>query len=77
MDFLELRKKLCGCYVTIPTMFHDEGLELNLAAIAEHVQFLLDGGIKTGTGVLLTGGGAGDFSTMTVEERVQVGKTVV
>ena len=36
MDFLELRKNLCGCYVTVPTMFHGEGLELNLAAIAEH-----------------------------------------
>ena len=61
MDFLELRKNLCGCYVTVPSMFHDEGLELNLAAMAEHVQFLIDGGVTTGTGVLLTGGGAGDF----------------
>ena len=43
MDFLELRKNLCGCYVTVPSMFHDEGLELNLAAMAEHVQF--QGGI--------------------------------
>ena len=77
MNFLELRKNLCGCYVTVPSMFHDEGLELNLAAMAEHVQFLIDGGVTTGTGVLLTGGGAGDFSTMTVEERIQVGKTVV
>ena len=77
MDFLELRKNLCGCYVTVPTMFHDEGLELNLPAMAEHVQFLIDGGVTTGTGVLLAGGGAGDFSTMTVQERIQVGKTVV
>ena len=77
MDFLELRKNLCGCYVTVPSMFHDESLELNLPAMAEHVQFLLDGGIQTGTGVLLAGGGAGDFSTMTVQERIQVGKTVV
>ncbi|MCI0645041.1 MAG: dihydrodipicolinate synthase family protein [Chloroflexi bacterium] len=71
------RNRLCGCYVTIPTMFRDEDLAVDLAAIRRHVRFLIEGGITTGTGVLLAGGAAGDFSTMTFEERVQVVEAVV
>jgi len=71
------RSHLCGCYVTIPTMFRDEDLTVDLAAIRRHVRFLIDGGIITGTGVLLAGGAAGDFSTMTFDERVQVAEAVV
>jgi dihydrodipicolinate synthase/N-acetylneuraminate lyase len=70
--------RLCGCYVTIPTMFRDdEDLSVDLPAICRHVHFLIDGGITTGMGVLLAGGAAGDFSTMTFDERVQVAETVV
>lgn len=77
MDRERARSRLCGCYVTIPTMFRDPDLEVNLDAIRRHVRFLIDGGIKTGTGVVLAGGAAGDFSTMTLDERVQVAEAVV
>ncbi len=78
MDQKTLRERLYGCYVTIPTMFNDdEGLSINLDAMREHVQFLINGGIQLGTGVLLAGGAAGDFSTMTFTERVRVCETVV
>jgi 4-hydroxy-tetrahydrodipicolinate synthase len=68
--------RLYGCYVTVPTQFHDMNLELNLPAIRQHVEFLLAGGIREGTGVLLAGGAAGDFSTMTLTERFQVAEAV-
>ena len=71
------RSRLCGCYVTIPTMFRNEDLAIDLAAIRRHVRFLIEGSITTGTGVLLAGGAAGDFSTLTFEERVQVAEAVV
>jgi dihydrodipicolinate synthase/N-acetylneuraminate lyase len=71
------RSRLCGCYVTIPTLFRDDDLAVDLDAIRRHVRFLVDGGITTGTGVLLAGGAAGDFSTMTFDERVQVAEAVV
>jgi dihydrodipicolinate synthase/N-acetylneuraminate lyase len=58
-------------------MFGDGELELDLPAIRRHVQFLRDGGIDEGTGVLLAGGAAGDFSTMTFAERLQVAETVI
>ena len=77
MDRERLRKRLTGCYVTVPTMFSDDDLELDLPAMRRHVRFLGDGGIGEGTGVLLAGGAAGDFSTMTFSERLQVAETVI
>jgi dihydrodipicolinate synthase/N-acetylneuraminate lyase len=71
------RSRLTGCYVTIPTLFHDDDLSLNLEAIRRHVRFVIDGGIVTGTGVLLAGGAAGDFSTLSFDERLLVAQAVV
>jgi dihydrodipicolinate synthase/N-acetylneuraminate lyase len=59
-------------------MFRDDDeLSVDLDAMRGHVRFLIDGGITTGTGVLLAGGAAGDFSTMTFDERVAVAEAVV
>lgn len=77
MDRERLRNRMRGCYVTVPTQFHDPELELNLTAMRQHVEFLLAGGIREGTGILLAGGAAGDFSTLTFGERLQVAETVV
>jgi dihydrodipicolinate synthase/N-acetylneuraminate lyase len=72
-----LRQRLRGCYVTIPTLFSDPDLELNLAAMWRHVQFLLQGGLKEGNAVLLAGGAAGDFSTLTLDERFRTAEAVI
>lgn len=78
MDRDRVRSRLCGCYVTIPTMFSDgDDLAVDPGAIRRHVRFVIDAGITTGTGVLLAGGGAGDFSTLTFDERVVVAEAVV
>jgi dihydrodipicolinate synthase/N-acetylneuraminate lyase len=72
----ELRQRLRGCYITIPTMFRDPDLEVATQAIQRHVGFLLNAGVKEGNGVLLAGGAAGDFSTLTFDERVRVAAAV-
>ena len=73
-----LKKKLEGCYVTVPTPFRDvEGLPVDEAALRTYVRFLLDGGLTAESAVFLAGGAAGDFSTMTFDERVRVAETVV
>lgn len=77
MDFTEHRRRLCGCYTTIPTPFRDDDLELNLPALKRHVEFLIQGGIREGTGVLLAAGAAGDFSTMSIDERIRVAEAVI
>ena len=78
MDAALSRRRLEGLYVTIPTMFHDDAeFSVDHDFIGRHVQFLIDGGVVTGKGVVLAGGAAGDFMTMTFDERVAVAKTVV
>ena len=77
MDRDKLKKLLEGCYVTVPTMFRDPDLELDLDAIRRHVRFLMEHGINAENAVILSGGAAGDFSTMTVDERMTVAGTIV
>ncbi|HVA87769.1 MAG TPA: dihydrodipicolinate synthase family protein, partial [Candidatus Saccharimonadales bacterium] len=78
MNTSRRRPRLEGCYVTIPTMFHDDAdLSVDFDAIRRHVNFLIDGGLTTGSAVLLAGGAAGDFSTMTFDERVAVAEMAV
>ena len=77
-DNARLRDRLQGCYVTVPTLFRDDDeLSVDLDAMRKHVSFLVDGGITTGNGVLLACGAAGDFSTVTFDERVAVTAAVV
>ncbi len=63
--------------MTVPTMFRDSDLALNLEAIRSHVRFLRDRGINADNAVLLAGGAAGDFSTMTFDERAAVAQTII
>ncbi|WP_395019054.1 dihydrodipicolinate synthase family protein [Dongia sp.] len=77
MDREKLKKSLEGCYITVPTMFRDPDLEVDTGATRRHVKFLLSRGINEGNAVLLAGGAAGDFSTMSFDERKMVAEAVV
>ncbi|MCP4386032.1 MAG: dihydrodipicolinate synthase family protein [Hyphomicrobiales bacterium] len=78
MDSERLRTELEGCYVTIPTPFRDEpGLPVNEPALRTHVRFLIDAGLSGDYATFLAAGAAGDFSTMTFDERVEVASIVV
>ena len=78
MDPAVLREKLEGCYVTIPTPFADEpDFPVSERALRSYVRFLIDNGLTARYATFLAGGAAGDFSTMSFEERIKVGETVV
>ena len=73
MNAQELKKKLEGCYVTVPTPFKDsDGFPINYEALTDYVEFLLGNGLNQNNCTLLFGGAAGDFSTMTFEERKEL-----
>lgn len=73
-----LKRALEGCYVTIPTPFRDEAdFPVDEAALRAHVRFLLESGLDGGYATFLAAGAAGDFSTMTFDERVEVASIVV
>ncbi len=76
MTATKTRASVRGCYITVPTMFRDPDLEVDAAAIGRHVRFLRARGIAAGNAVLLAGGAAGDFSTMTFDERLRVAEAV-
>jgi dihydrodipicolinate synthase/N-acetylneuraminate lyase len=77
MDTGRAKARLRGCYITVPTMFRDPDLELDLDATRRNVRFLVERGMNADNATLLAGGAAGDFSTMTFEERVRVAEAVV
>lgn len=73
-----LKRMLEGCYVTVPTPFIDApGFPINEDALRTYVRFLLVGGLTGDNAVFLAGGAAGDFSTMTFDERAHVVSIVV
>jgi dihydrodipicolinate synthase/N-acetylneuraminate lyase len=77
MDWNRARQRLEGCYITIPTMFRDPDLELDLVATRRAVAFLIEWGMTASNATLLAGGAAGDFSTMTFDERLAIAEAVV
>ena len=72
MNYAQLKKDLEGLYITIPTLFNDPDMSINEDGVRQHVSFLKSNGINRQNAVLLAGGAAGDFSTMSFEERVRV-----
>ena len=72
-----LVSRISGCYIPIPTLFHDGTLELNLSGMRRHMEFLVAGGARDGQAVILVGGGAGEFHTMSVDERLRCAAAVV
>jgi len=73
-----LKARLQGCYVTVPTPFADAAdFPVDEAALRSYVRFLLDNGLTGDYATFLAGGAAGDFSTMTFEERRQVASIVI
>lgn len=72
------RDRLRGCYVTVPTMFHDDPeLTIDFDAIRDHVEWLIARGCVTGDAVMLAGGAAGEFPALTFDERVAVAEAIV
>ncbi len=75
MDYEKLKKKLEGCYVTVPTPFKDtKDLPINFEALKDYVDFLLNNGLNNENCTILFGGAAGDFSAMNFEERLSLAK---
>jgi dihydrodipicolinate synthase/N-acetylneuraminate lyase len=69
--------RLGGCFTPLPTLYEGADLRVNLKGMRRHVRFLLDNGIRQGNAVLLTTGAAGDFTALSVEERLQIAEAVL
>lgn len=76
MDREEARKKLRGPFIPMMTPFKPN-LDLDIESFRKNVRFLLKNGISTGNGVLMAAVAAGEFPTMTIEERRTIAKALV
>ena len=76
IDRERITARMEGCFVPLPTLFHED-LSLNLDDMRRHAQFLLNGGLRAGNAVLLTTGASGDFPCLSPAERLQVAEAVL
>jgi len=76
-DREKVAARLSGCFTPLPTLYEGADLKVNLKGMRRHVRFLLDGGLRQGNGVLLVCGAAGDFTALSVEERLQIAEAVL
>lgn len=72
----ELREKICGVVVVMTTPFKSD-FELDEEGLRKQTRFLLESGIKEGTGVLVPTGSTGECPMLTDEERGKIFKIVV
>jgi 4-hydroxy-tetrahydrodipicolinate synthase len=67
MDREALKEKLVGVVVSLPT-FCDHEHRVQIAPFRRHVRWLIERGIRTGSGVLLGAGGLGEGYFLTDDE---------
>ena len=74
----KLKADLAGCYVTIPTPFRDQpDFPVDEMALRDYVRFLTGAGLNAHYATFRAAGAAGDFSTMTFDERMLVAEVVI
>jgi dihydrodipicolinate synthase/N-acetylneuraminate lyase len=59
---------LRGPVVAVATPFKED-FSLDLAALQDNIRFMIEGGVRTGDGVLLVGAAGGEFPSLNADER--------
>lgn len=69
--------RISGCFIPLPTLYHGDNLDVNLKGMRRHVRFILDGGIREGNGAVMVSGSAGDFTALSIPERLAITEAVL
>ena len=72
----DAKRTICGPLIPVITNYSDD-LSVDHDAIRENVNYVVDRGVRTGSGVLLAAGAGGDFPMLTLDERKAVSETIV
>lgn len=67
----EAKRRLQGVCVPVTTIFHDDGT-LDIESTKSNVQWMVDQGAREGNTIWIAAGSGGDFTSLSLEERVQV-----
>lgn len=76
MDYEAVRKQLEGPMEGLPTIFNSDN-STDGGALKEVVDYMVDGGIRRGSGCMMAGGAVGQFMTMTIPERKRLHEQAV
>ena len=72
----DAKRTICGPLIPVITHYHDD-LSVDHDAVRENVRYVVERGVRTGSGVLLAAGAGGDFPMLTLDERKAVSETIV
>ena len=70
----DVHKILCGPMIPVVTNYNRD-LSLDLAGLKENLQYLIQHGMRKGSGCFLIGGAGGDFPMLSVSERTTLART--
>jgi len=70
----DVHKILCGPMIPVVTHYNRD-LSLDLAGLKDNLQYLMQHGIRNGSGCFLIGGAGGDFPMLSVSERTTLART--
>ena len=77
MDKQKFKELICGPVTVVFTPFDEKGKNIDENALKSNVRYLIDHGIKNGSGVLVAGGSTGDCYVMSTDERKKVFDIIV
>jgi len=72
----ESKDTLCGVYAIVATPMKKD-YSLDLRRLREQIRFMVEGGIRTGTGILVPLGAGGEGYHLSSEELVQAARVIV
>jgi len=76
IDYEEIKRKIVGPSVLVMAPFKDN-YELNIEALKENIQYIMDSGISRGKGHIICPCGTGEYVTLSHEEHKMMVEAVV
>lgn len=77
MSNRDLRQLVHGPVTVVFTPFDETGHHIDEDALRENVRYMIDHGIKTGSGMLVAGGSTGNCYVLSLEERKRVFEIII
>ena len=76
MDISEAKQSIRGPLIPVITHYRED-FSIDHEAIRENVRYVVERGVRRGSGVLLAAGAGGDFPMLTLDERKAVCETIM
>lgn len=75
-DIDQVKREICGPAALVQAPFNAD-LSLNTEALKRNIQYIMEGGLRTGQGFLICPCGSGEYQTLSIEEHRQMVETAI